>query len=606
MRVMRDIVGETLSDRYRVVSRIAGGGMGEVYRGHDLLLDRPVAVKILQRGLADDPELVDRFRLEARSAARLLHPHVVTVYDWGAEDDRTYYMIMEYVSGTDLRDVLVGRGALEPAQAVEVMISVCDALSAAHEKGLVHRDVKPENVLISHSGVVKVADFGIAVVVDAERTSPGIVPGTLRYLSPEQASGSPATFASDVWAAGAVLSECLTGRPPLQGSGPDLLRRRAEDPPLPPSTFDGSIHADLDTIVLKACALDPADRWAHASDMAAELRRASARSVRAAPPVASLVDDTRFDDLPELEPTTRVERAAMRRRRRRPPIKAILILGLLVAVLVAAINWLTAPVMVDVPSLVKMTRLEAVDRLNELGLDSEIVQRKDKFEARGEVLDQAPLTGRTLEEGSVVTLTISSGPPKVELPSLLGMSLEDAQETLESEDTGMRLGDVTRDFSLKASDTVIAYQPSEKRIPWGSTVNVTVSKGPEPLEVPEVAGMAVDKAVARLEDAGFAPSTASYYSDDVPVDVVIATVPPASEIIPEGSDIEVQVSIGPEFEEVRVPDVRGMTIAKARSDLESLGLTVQVVRASTCDTVSETDPISGTVVRENDVIALFC
>src|SRR5918992_713882 len=224
MRLMRDLVSATLNDRYRIVSRIAGGGMGEVYRGHDLLLDRPVAVKVLQPALAADPELVDRFRLEARAAARLTHPNVVGVYDWGSEDDRTYYMVMEYVAGTDLRDVLVTKGSLEPVQAAEVVASICDALAAAHACGLVHRDVKPENVLIARNGDVKVADFGIAIVVDADRTSPGgTVPGTLRYLAPEQAQGLAATPWSDIWAAGAVLAELVTGRPPQQGAGADFL-----------------------------------------------------------------------------------------------------------------------------------------------------------------------------------------------------------------------------------------------------------------------------------------------------------------------------------------------------------------------------------------------
>src|SRR5919106_1268271 len=257
MRLMRDLVSATLNDRYRIVSRIAGGGMGEVYRGHDLLLDRPVAVKVLQPALAADPELVDRFRLEARAAARLTHPNVVGVYDWGAEDDLTYYMVMEYVPGTDLRDVLVTRGCLEPAQAAEVVAALCDALHAAHSEGLVHRDVKPENVLLARNGKVKVADFGIAVVVDADRTAPGGVPGTLRYLSPEQARGLPATPASDVWSAGAVLGESLTGRPPLQGSGADMLRRRAEEMPIPPSSLDHDLPHELDEIVMKACALEP-------------------------------------------------------------------------------------------------------------------------------------------------------------------------------------------------------------------------------------------------------------------------------------------------------------------------------------------------------------
>src|SRR3712207_1288370 len=181
---MQDIVGDTLAGRYRLLSRLAGGGMGEVYRAHDHLLDRAVAVKVLQPSLASDPELVDRFKAEARAAARLSHPNVVAVYDWGSENEHTYFMVMEFVAGTDLRDVLVSRGCLEPGQAAEIVAALCDALGAAHARGLVHRDVKPENVLIARDGQVKVADFGIAVVVDADRTSPGgTVTGTLRYLA---------------------------------------------------------------------------------------------------------------------------------------------------------------------------------------------------------------------------------------------------------------------------------------------------------------------------------------------------------------------------------------------------------------------------------------
>jgi serine/threonine protein kinase len=212
MRVLRDLVGQTLSGRYRLVTRLAGGGMGEVFRGQDLLLDRAVAVKVLQPSLAADPDLVERFKQEARLAARLNHPNIVSIHDWGAEDDSTYYMVMEFVPGTDLRDVLILRQSLEVGQALEILASVCDALATAHRAGLIHRDIKPENILIGREGDVKVADFGIAVVADAEVTSPGsTIPGTLRYLSPEQLNGGVPGPASDLWAAGAVLFECLKG-----------------------------------------------------------------------------------------------------------------------------------------------------------------------------------------------------------------------------------------------------------------------------------------------------------------------------------------------------------------------------------------------------------
>jgi eukaryotic-like serine/threonine-protein kinase len=612
---VRDLVGAVFADRYRVVARIAGGGMGEVYRGHDLLLDRAVAIKVLQRSLADDPDLVDRFRQEARAAARLVHSNVVAVYDWGAHDDRTYFMVMEYVAGTDLRDVLVARGALEPAHAVEIMASVCDALAEAHDKGLVHRDVKPENVLISTAGLVKVADFGIAAVADSDRTNPGIVPGTLRYLSPEQARGERATAASDMWAAGAVLSECLTGRPPSQGSGSDILRRRAEDEPVPPSRFNSSIHPDLDAIVIHACALDPADRWPRISLMAAELRKVDARSSATAPPVASLVEDeTDYTQIAELEPTTRAGRAAdnrrARRRKRRPLGRLVVACVLAAGALFGGrlvVSAIAGPNMVAVPSLLKLSRAEVVNKLEELGLVADFDKRKDKFEAKGEVLDQRPLAGEVLEEGLAVNVTISSGPPLVKLPSLIGMTEAEARAILLDDELGLQLGTVTKVFSLDERGTIISYRPAENRIAWGSSVELTISKGPEPLEVPDVVGFESAKAVKRLEDVGFKVTQLDYYSDDVPIGEVIATSPGASEIALTGSEIQVQVSIGPEFEKLKLPDVRNLTIDQARAELESLGLRVKVVQS--CggggSTVTETDPVSGTTVQEDDLIALF-
>jgi len=612
-RVMADVVGATLAGRYHVIARIAGGGMGDVYRAHDFLLDRPVAVKILQSALAGDASVVDRFLQEARAAAKLVHPNVVGVYDWGAEDDRTYYMVMEYVPGTDLRDVLVARGSIEPAQAVEVMTQVCDALAAAHSEGLVHRDVKPENVLLSKTGRVKVADFGIAAIADADVTAPVDVLGTLRYLAPEQAKGAPATFASDIWAAGAVLSECLTGRPPLQGSGADLLRKRAEETPRPPSELVPGIPPDLDAIVVRACALDPSDRYNDASDMAVELRRVAVRSVRDAPSVEVLLHGF-SDDLPspDFESPPLSRKPAIDRRRRREirrrflRVVALVCVAILVAIAaVSGVRALVAPAMIDVPSLVELSKGEAKRQLEAVGLTARVVHRKDKFEASGEVLDQSPLHG-TLEEGSTVTLTVSSGPPKVRVPSLIGMTLDDARAVMEVDARGMALGEVTEEYSAEDKGTIIAYSPSKARLEWGSTIDVAVSRGPQPLEVPDVARLPGDAAVEQLEEAGFATETIESYSDDIPSGEVISTAPAAGEVVLAGTEIDVYVSIGPEFEEIEVPDVRGMTEDQASAQLEALGLSVRI--PETCpggSLVIETEPISGTTVEEGDEVALF-
>jgi serine/threonine protein kinase len=613
VRLAQDLVGATFSDRYRLIARIAGGGMGEVYRGHDMLLDRSVAVKILQPTLASNPEFVDRFKQEARSAARLLHSNVVAVYDYGSQDERTNYIVMEYVAGTDLRDLLVGRGALQPSQAAEVMSAVCDALAAAHQVELVHRDVKPENVLISLSGTVKVADFGIAVVADAERTAPGGgVSGTLRYLSPEQAAGLPATAASDIWAAGAVLAECLTGVPPSQGSGPELMRRRAQEDPIPPSELDPGIHSALDSIVMRACALDPVHRYPSAMEMAEDIRRAATESLPDAPPITDLLHELTHDiRLPDISTTTfsRDRRPPKHRKRRFRGFLRILVALCLAAIIgtggVVGARALLAPAIIDIPSVVKFNKDDAAERLRRLGLRVDFEYRKDKFEAEGEVLDQTPLSG-TLEEGSIVTLVVSSGPPRVKLPKLIGLELDEAEEILGRNKYGMSIGTRTRKFSLEEEGTIIGVGAKRSRIAWGSTVDITVSKGPQQVEVPDVIGKQVAKGVAKLEKGGLKPVVLEAHSDEVEEGRIISTEPAGAALISEASEVKVYVSIGPEFEKLRLPDVRSKPVAEARAQLESLGLRVRVMQSCNGGTVvNETEPISGTMVRENDLIALF-
>jgi beta-lactam-binding protein with PASTA domain len=612
VRLMEDLVGGTLSGRYRLVSRLAGGGMGEVYRGHDLLLDRPVAVKVLQPSLAADAELVERFKDEARAAARLTHPNVVGVYDWGAADESTYYMVMEYVAGNDLRDLLVTRGPLEPAQAAEVVAAVCDALAAAHAGGLVHRDVKPENVLIARDGTVKVADFGIAVVVDSDHTFPGgVLPGTLRYLAPEQAQGYEATWASDIWAAGAVLSELLTGQPPLQGAGADLLHRRASEPPLAPSSVAPGVPPELDAIVLRACALDPAERFEDASYMAHELRRTSIRSLPEAPPVERL--------LGELTGELELERAPRgplpgARRRGRGLLRLVgtvaeLFLVLVVVAALALGGWRAAPFLfgpadVEVPDLTGLSRARAMAEAEAAGLTTEISSRRRVFgQPRGEVIAQSPARG-SLEEGSVVSLVLSAGPPLTEVPDVVGATRARAAERLRS--AGLVAGPTVERFAEAQPGTVVAQNPSGGMIESGGRVRLEISKGPRPRSVPDVAEMSSLEAVKALKRAGFVPVIEKTYSDEVPPRAVIGTRPRAGALTPPASEVKLLISAGPRYRELVLPDVRGRSAGAARAALERVGLRVRVVDSCNGGTVVvESDPIAGTLVRENDPVALF-
>jgi serine/threonine-protein kinase len=609
MRLMRDLVGETLSNRYRLIARVAGGGMGEVYRGHDLLLDRGVAVKVLQPGLASDPELVARFKNEARAAARLTHPNVVAVYDWGCEDERTYYMVMEYVSGTDLRDVLVTSGSVDVEQAVEIVTGVCDALAAAHAGGLVHRDVKPENVLIARSGMVKVADFGIAAIADADRTAPGgAIPGTLRYLAPEQAAGREATTASDLWAAGALLSELITGAPPLQGAGADLIRRRATEAPLPPSLLIAGVPPGVDAIVLRACAVDPSARFESASEMGATLRRAGAE-MTAPRPLGDLLDEVTGEiRLLDMQPTDFAPKRVRKTRRRRSRTLALATFAALLLLGGArGIAAFLAPQEVQVPALVGMSRAVAETQAAAVGLEVRVDQEVADLRTEvGAIVAQQPAGGVTTE-GEVVGLTVSTGPPPMAVPKLKGMTLDVATVRLHSR--ALELGEVTHEFAVADEGTVIGQTPVDGRLERGSAVDLVVSKGPQSIGVPDVTGMTVAKAKQVLVDAGFEVSVTDAYSDDIKVGRVVATVPAGGTEAPEGSTIEIQRSIGPEFAELVMPDVRNMTLDAARAKLLNLGLRVSVQEVTEgcggSGTVADTDPLPGTKIRENDRVALF-
>ena len=608
MRLMQDLVGDTLSNRYRLIARVAGGGMGEVYRGHDLLLDRTVAVKVLQPSLASDPVLVDRFRAEARAAARLSHPNVVAVHDWGSEDEYTYYMVMEYVAGTDLRNVLVGRGLLEPAQAVQIMASVCDALAASHAQGLIHRDVKPENVLIARDGTVKVADFGIAVVADADRTAPGGgIPGTLRYLAPEQAAGREATKASDLWAAGAVLAELLTGRPPMQGTGADLLRRRAEEEPDLPSKRNPAVPRELDEIVIKACALSPAQRFLDASSMADALRRAGARSMPDAAPLDSLLEDVTGEiRLPDLSPTSFTR---SRRPRRRPrtvmrQLAAVLLLLVVAAGGVKAATVLMSPDQVEVPKLEGMMIDEAEAVARAAGLEVEVTGRvKDAKAPRKQVVSQSPTSGR-LEEGTTVELILSSGPPMYPVPLVTGFDVSRAGVFLRGR--GMRVGDISEQHSDRPVGTVVGQRPGDGRVRLGATIRLVVSKGPRPVSVPNVAGSQLNQGIKSLKAAGFKFEIVKEFSSDVAEGIIISTTPGGGTDAEQGSEVQVTVSKGVEFEKLKLPDVRGQSSSQARATLEGLGLKVKILHpCGSGDTVNDTQPLAGSTVREGQQISVF-
>ena len=613
MQLMTDLVGRTLSGRYRLAARLSGGHLGDVYLAGDTLLNRPVVVKVLPHPLAVDETEVERFRQEARAAARLSHEHAVTIFDWGA-DAGTFYMVMEKIPSTDLRDLLVAKGSLASAQAAELIAQVCDALSAAHKVGLVHRSLKPENILVTEEGSAKVADFGIASLRPPEDPSSSGMTTSVRYIAPEQALGFEASPTSDIWTAGAILAEMLTGRPPLQGAGADLIEKRAHEEPVPPSRFDPTIPSDLDDIVMKACALDPAERFHDASDMAHALRRAGVRSLPEAPPIVALVEDisSEFELVPDDRGPFTKERPVSRGATPKPKLKLrfgrILVTMLLLAGLAfggwQAWEFFLAPVTVEVPDTVGLLLSEARDEAAADDLEVSVERVLDLEAPKWTVVGQSPDNGE-IAEGETLALIVSDGQPTIRVPSVERRPAPVARARLRA--SGFEIGRVSSRHSMRVNrGDVLKQLPAKGQHDWGSKVVLVISKGPPPVEVPKLGGTLGVFAVNKLQKAGLKVRRVDVYSDTVDAGLVISTQPAAGKILKKGSAIKVVVSLGPEFEEVTVPDVRGQSVDSAVSDLAALGLQADVIDScKKSKKVLETDPVAGTTVTENDAVTLF-
>ncbi len=593
MHLVSELAGATLAGRYRLAGRVAGG-TGDIFLGQDALLERPVAVRVLRSGPSDNSGAEEIWLAQASAAARLSHPNVVTIFDWGCEDDGTCFMVMEHVPGVDLRDVLVTRGLLEPSSAAEIMLAVCDGLSAAHSMGVVHGAIRPESILIARSGAVKLTDFGFV--------SPGASGGqddiagltvSSRYLSPEQGAGHPATPASDIWTAGVVLAEALSGRPPTSAKEIVLSKHIRKVPRV------------LDDIVRRACASDPADRFPHVSDMAFALQRSLAASRRPPDPVESLVDEVSGgEEVPDIEAPrrpSRQDREAQRRSRR-------LLLGVIAVILALvagrALASVVLPQDVRVPELVGLPRAAALERAESVGLGARVESRKkDRNAPEGVVLSQD--RSETLREGSTVGLVVSAGPPRVKVPLLIGLNLDDAQIQMDKFD--MEPSRLSERHSTEPEGDIIEQVPvaGAKRA-RGSGVELILSKGPAPTEIPSLDGAGAEQARAELKRAGFVPLLQEAYSDDVAEGDVIEITPAPGTVAAFGSEVQIVVSAGPEFPELTVPDVRGQEIDPARDKLERAGFRVGVLEI--CDggsKVVDTDPAGGATANKDDLVTLL-
>ncbi|MEU1315436.1 Stk1 family PASTA domain-containing Ser/Thr kinase [Streptomyces tibetensis] len=601
------LVGQVLDGRYRIDSRIAVGGMATVYRAVDTRLDRVLALKVMHPSLAVDASFVERFIREAKSVARLAHPNVVQVFDQGT-DGSYVYLAMEYVAGCTLRDVLRERGALQPRAALDILEPVLAALGAAHRAGFVHRDMKPENVLIGDDGRVKVADFGLVRAVDTVTNTTGTVLGTVSYLAPEQIEDGTADPRVDVYACGVMLYEMLTGDKPHDGDSPAVIlyKHLHEDVPPPSAAVPGMAY-ELDAMVASATARTPALRPHDAVALLAQVRDGRGRldegQLDAVPPQALAVDHDNGDDrttvIPRALTTPRplqvdadeeASGAALNRtsrlaspppsppsRRRRGPLRgpAAMVVAVLLALGIGVGVWyINSGQFTEVPPLLTKTQEQAEDRLRDAGLELGKVKHaySDTVE-RGQIISSDPKAGARIRGNDSVGITVSDGPETVRVPALAGRKLGEARDLLK--DDGLAPGMVTREFSEDVPrGSVVSARPADgTKVRAGTAVALVVSKG-APIDIPDVTGSDEADARSELSEAGLKVKIATerVNSSEYDKGQVVRQTPKSGIRAAEGDTVTLTLSKGPEM--IEVPDVVGDSVDDARQALEGAGFEV--------------------------------
>jgi serine/threonine-protein kinase len=605
------------SGRYELTHLIARGGMAQVYRSRDRLLDRPVALKVLFPELSVDRSFVERFRREAQAAANLSHPNIVPVFDWG-EDSGTYFIVMEFVDGRPLSAVLRDGGPMAPRQAASIGANVASALAYAHRHGVVHRDVKPGNVLITGDGQVKVTDFGIARAVNTDEslTQTGAVMGTAAYFSPEQAEGFGVDARSDIYSLGVVLFEMVTGRTPFVGDSPvAVASKHVRDLPPLPRQLNPTVPVELEAVVMKAMAKSPDDRYADADALRADLLRfADGRPVAAEDPAATLaMSAARTGTMTAMAtspfgvlgtqtlPTSTNggappdEEANRRRTRRLVALLVALLVLLLVVVffLLRAFGVVGASGAFTLPNLVGKTLPAATATLHEDGLDLGTVTHQPSSQAKDIVVASAPAGGDQVHKGDTVDLTVSSGPAaQVTVPNVIGQTLLDAESKLQAAHLNFQIHAVSSQSG--SVDTVLDQNPKGgEKVRAGTSVLLTVPQAASTVLVPNVAGETPDQAANQLGAAGLqvGPQT-SQCSGTVGSGQVVSTNPAGGTQAPRNSSVALVVSSGPC--QVSVPNVVGATQGNATASLRAQGLGVSVATSANCSPAAD-----GTVLSQN-------
>jgi eukaryotic-like serine/threonine-protein kinase len=587
-----------LSDRYELGEILGFGGMSEVHLARDVRLHRDVAVKVLRADLARDPSFYLRFRREAQNAAALNHPAIVAVYDTGEAETAAGplpYIVMEYVNGVTLRDIVHTDGPLPPTRAIEIIADACQALNFSHQHGIIHRDVKPANIMISTTNAVKVMDFGIArALADGNSvTQTAAVIGTAQYLSPEQARGDSVDARSDVYSLGCVLYEMLTGEPPFVGDSPVAVAyQHVREDPVPPSQRHEGVSADLDAVVLKALAKNPENRYQTAAEMRADLVRVHNGEPPEAPKV--LTDAERSSLLaaphpggsggPQTDPLPRQELDFTRDRNPGSIsrwIVAVAALAVLTVVVTILINTFGGAMRnVSVPDVRGQASADAIAALQNHGFKTRTQQKPDSTVPPDHVIGTDPAGNAKVGAGDLITIDVSTGPEQREVPDVSSLSYAAAVKKLKSAGFG-HFKQVQSPSTPEMKDKVLGTNPpANQTSAITNEISVIVGSGPSTKQVPDVAGQTADSAQKNLTVYGFSKFSQAAIDSPRPAGDVIGTNPPAGATVPVDSVIELQVSKGNQF---IMPDLSGLFWTDAEPQLRALGWTGVLVKGADVD-----------------------
>lgn len=593
--------GAILSQRYKLVEKIGRGGMAEVWAGQDLTLGRTVAVKVMLPQFAMDPEFVQRFKREAASAANLSNPYIVNVYDWG-QDGAIQYMVMEYVAGEDLKHFIQTKGILPTKSAAKIGAQVCKALSSAHHQDIVHRDVKPQNIMITPQGSVKVMDFGISRAKNSTDQKTQVVLGTAQYVSPEQAQGLPISAASDIYSLGIVLYEAVTGQLPFNGEDAvSVALKQVEEPPVPPSKLNPNVDAAFESIILKALAKEPEDRFLTVQDMEVTLDNyanglrdmsvATTQAMRTNDPRANYAAAGATVAMPGA-PAQPAD-APSGKGSKRGLIIGCAVGGVLLLAAIIAFVFMFVLAKVNVPD-VSGNKLEAaITMIEQSGLSAgDIIEVPSKDIPEGHVVSTDPEAGAEVDKGTAIAIQVSSGPALVKVPDLSGLTEDEAKAALEKAGLKAEQGADEASPDVEKGRVTSQSPASGREVEAGSAVVYHISSGTDTVEVPDLSNLDEQTALKLLEQLGLKGLVASRQASDTVQEGYVISQNPAKDLkVDLGSQVTFTVSTG--VAEVTVPALEGLTQTAARSTLINAGLVLGTV------TEEYSTEQKGTVIKQS-------